>query len=124
MNVAVSSLAWSSERDAEVARVLRAQGVTGVEVAPTKIWPDLRGASSAELDVYRDSWVSQGFEIVALQAILYGRNDLQLFQTEVQRQLLEDHLRLCITIAAGLGASIIVLGAPGHRRKGTLTAAQ
>src|SRR5688572_14080996 len=110
MNVAVSSLAWSPERDAEVARVLRAEGITGVEVAPTKIWPDLRDASAADLDVYRASWGSQGFEIIALQAILYGRNDLQLFQTEVQRQHLEDHLRLCVTTAAGLGASVIVLG--------------
>jgi D-psicose/D-tagatose/L-ribulose 3-epimerase len=124
MNVAVSSLAWRPEHDAEVARLLADQGVNGVELAPTKIWPDLRAASSASVAAYRDGWTSRGFQIIALQAILFGRNDLQLFESEEQRRGFEDHLRLCVALASGLGAPAIVLGAPGNRRKGSLSATE
>ena len=39
MKLAVSNIAWPREQDAAVADLLAGLGVTGIEVAPTKISP-------------------------------------------------------------------------------------
>lgn len=122
MKLAFSSLGWSSADDRAVAALLRANGFQGIELAPTKLWPDLANVKASEVAQCRDFWNDEGLQIVALQAVLYGRNDLQLFRSPESRARLESFLISVVELSASFGAGVVVMGAPGNRRKGELTA--
>lgn len=121
MKLAVSSLAWDPSRDDDVRRLLSTHDVTGVEIAPLKYWPALSTVTSRALATYRQQWADAGISIVALQGILFGMPELQLFGSAPQRAALETHLGNTARVAEALGARIIVLGAPRNRRRGPLS---
>lgn len=116
--IAISNIAWQTAEEPAMATLLQARGIAGVEVAPTKIWPSPLTASAAELAAYRRFWQHHGIEIVALQALLYGRPDLKLFASAANRRETLQYLRGTIAVAAQLGARILVFGAPKNRQYG------
>jgi sugar phosphate isomerase/epimerase len=118
MKLAVSNIAWPRDQDAAVADVLRELGVTGIEVAPTKVWPQPLEATDAEIDDYRRYWSDRGFEIVAAQALLFGRPELTLFESEETTRKTLDYLRGIVRLCARLGAGALVFGSPKNRRVG------
>ncbi len=120
MKLAISNIAWERHYDPQVLQKLREYGVTGIEVAPTKIWPDWEDASQQSAELYRKRMADEGFEIPAMQAILFGRSDLQLFDPKSHKAFLE-HISLVADIAAGLGAKVLVLGAPKNRKRGQIS---
>lgn len=115
MMLAVSSIAWPEGRDAEAAAALAAAGVRAVEIAPRKVWPDPSRVSDAEIAGHRRWWADRGFEIVAAQALLFGRPDLTIFQDAATRGQTLEFLRGVIRTCAGLGARSLVFGAPKNR---------
>ncbi|QCG93014.1 sugar phosphate isomerase/epimerase (plasmid) [Azospirillum sp. TSA2s] len=118
--LAVSNIAWECHDDPAVLDLLRRQGVTGIEVAPPKIWPGWEGATPAAARAYRERLAGEGFAIPALQAILFGKSEPALFGSPLQRTALLDHLSLVADLAAALGAHAVVFGAPKLRNRGTL----
>jgi D-psicose/D-tagatose/L-ribulose 3-epimerase len=95
--------------------VLRDAGITALEIAPTRLWPEWTGASAVAATAAARQFAQSGFSISSFQAILFGKPECRLFGSEKERQLLFDHLALCADLAAALGASRIVLGAPKNR---------
>ncbi len=122
MKLAVSNIAWPREQDAAVAEVLRAHGITGVEIAPTKAWPDPAAATDAEVDAYRRSWNERGLKVVAAQALLFGHPELTIFESAEVRQRTLDHLSRVVRACARAGAKALVFGSPKNRRIGPLAA--
>jgi sugar phosphate isomerase/epimerase len=119
LRLAVSNIAWAPVEDDAVAELLRAEGVSGVEIAPTK-WRDKPlEATAAEVAAYRRAWADRGLRIVSLQALLFGRPDLELFG-ETRSQLAE-YLQRTIELGAGLGAHALVFGSPKNRLRDSLT---
>lgn len=98
--------------------MMRAAGITGVELAPTLVWSDPLRATSAEVQRVRGWWEDGGVSIVALQALLFGRPDLTLFDGEAARRSMLDHLTGMMDLAAQLGARPLVFGSPMNRRLG------
>ena len=116
MKLAVSNIAWPYEDETAVLNILKQGGAQGVEVAPTKIWPDWKGASPESAEAYRKSLNDQGLEIPALQAILFGRPELQVFDRSTHNAFF-DHLNHVAELAHGLGAKVLVFGAPKNRQR-------
>lgn len=116
--LAVSNIAWDASEDETVADVLRAQGVSAIEIAPTKWRASPLEASVAEIAAFRYAWGSRGMHIVAMQALLYGRPELQLFGDT--RDAMQDYLRRMITFGAELGAHALVFGSPKNRVRGEM----
>lgn len=110
MKLAVSNIAWPVERDADVAALLTAMQVQGIEVAPTKIWPDPLAVTDAALDAYRKSWNDRGIEIVAAQALLFGKPELTLFDDSNIRTKTSAYLRKIIRLCGRLGCGALVFG--------------
>jgi sugar phosphate isomerase/epimerase len=123
MRLAVSNIAWPASADAEVADMLATEGVAGVEVAPTKIWPKPAEASDAELDACRAFWEGRGLPIVSAQSLLFGRPELTLFEDIATRHRTLDYLATVVRACAWLGAGPLVFGSPKNRRRGPLPAA-
>ncbi len=120
MKIAISNIAWEPREDEAVGRILNERGISGIEVAPTKLWPDLAAADEFAIAAYRKFWEDREIRIVALQSLLFGRPDLTVFgDRDLRRQTLE-YLEHAVRIAAGLGARVLVFGSPKNRRAGHL----
>ncbi|HME08027.1 MAG TPA: TIM barrel protein [Bryobacteraceae bacterium] len=120
MKLAASNIAWSADTEQEVFRMLRRFGVSAIEVAPTRIWPEWLGATVTAAREYRGQVESEGLSISSLQAILFQKPELRLFGSDQDRDALMSHLRYCADLAAELGAASVVFGAPKNRDRGKL----
>lgn len=120
MKLAISNIAWEPRDDELVAALMREHGVDGVEIAPTVCWPSPLEVSRGELQEYRRFWNSRGIEIVAMQALLYGRSDLTIFGSEEKRRETLAHLAGMARLGACLGAGRLVFGSPKNRLVGDL----
>ena len=124
MKLAVSNIAWDEPEQAAVLAAFPALGVTGVEIAPTKLWPDWAGADPAAARDVRLSIEASGFCIPAIQSVLFGLPDLQLFGRADSTRTLIMHLARVAELAGALGAAAIVFGSPRNRDRFTLSLAQ
>ena len=120
MRLAASNIAWEPAEDDAVATILRQRGFTGVEIAPGKRWESPIDASRKEIAAYRAEWEKRGLRIVAMQALLFGRADLQLFGSVTVRRALREYLTALIEMADGLGAGALVFGSPKNRKRGKM----
>jgi D-psicose/D-tagatose/L-ribulose 3-epimerase len=122
MKLAISNIAWETHNDPLVLRKLRESNISGIEIAPTKVWPNWEGASQKSAESYQRQLAAEGFHIPAMQAILFGKPELQLFDKATHNAFL-DHIQLVSDIAAGFGAKVLVFGAPKNRKRGQLSIA-
>ena len=120
MKLAFSNIAWAAAEEEEVLDALHAAGISGIEVAPTRLGPDWQGASEEAAAVYARTLRRKGFAIPALQAILFAKPELQLFGSDADRQQLSEHLEEMARLAAAFGASSLVFGAPKNRQLGAV----
>jgi len=119
MKLAISNIAWEQYDDPVILEILKANGVTGIEVAPTKLWQNWKDASHKEAREYKKIMQEQGFELPAMQAILFGKPQLQLFDKTSHNAFLE-HIKLVADLANGFGSKVMVFGAPKNRKRGQL----
>ena len=124
MKLAISNIAWPESLDEPVVELMHSRGLTGVELAPTKIWPEPLSATQAEVRACRHAWESRGLPIVALQSLLFGKNDLQVFAPPAQQAETFKYLSGMIRLAAELGAGVLVFGSPKNRLLGELSLEQ
>jgi sugar phosphate isomerase/epimerase len=120
MKIAISNIAWEFNEDVEVKSLLKEYSVPGVEIAPTKIWSNPLNANNSEISNYRAFWNGDDIDIVSLQALLFGRPDLVIFQNEKKRQETLEYLARIIELGAGLGAKVFVFGSPKNRLIGDM----
>lgn len=123
MKLAISNIAWDRHDDPGILELLRVNGVSGIEVAPTKLWPDWSTASHNKAQEYKKVMNGQGFDIPAMQAILFGKPELQLFDTASHADFLE-HIKLVADLASGFDSKVLVFGAPKNRKRGQLPYSQ
>jgi len=122
MRLAVSNIAWPAEFDSAAFEFLARNGIRGLEVAPTRVWPYWQGIDSRAVRDLRRLMDSNGFAVSSLQAILFQKPELRLFGSEKSRQAMHEHLRFCGDLAASLGAECLVFGDPKNRDRGLLSA--
>ncbi|MDX8396915.1 MAG: sugar phosphate isomerase/epimerase [Mariprofundaceae bacterium] len=119
MKLAISNIAWDQHDEAMILDVLKSNGVSGIEIAPTKLWHDWKGASYKAAKEYKEVMLKQGFELPAMQALLFGKQELQLFDKTSHPAFLE-HIKLLAGLANGFGSKVLVFGSPKNRRRGQL----
>ena len=104
MKLAVSNIAWDLEEQDAVLALLREGGVRGIEIAPTKLWPDWVGAEPKSAGQWRLAFAAEQFELPSMQAILFGKPELQIFASASIRESTLNHLSRVAELAAALGA--------------------
>ena len=112
----VSNIAWNRHDDPAILDLLSRYHVTGIELAPSKVWSDLEIVTEQEVKDYRSFLEDRGFNVPAFQAILYGCPELQVFNPSSHEALLA-RLELVARLASWLGARILVFGAPKNRKR-------
>jgi sugar phosphate isomerase/epimerase len=121
MRVAFSNLAWPADLDEAMLGGFPERGFDALEVAPTRLWADPLGQDRKEVARMRAAVEANGMRIVALQSLLFQRPELQLFGSFEAREGLIAHLTGMARLASWLGATRLVFGSPGNRRRGELS---
>ena len=117
MKLAVSNIAWLSEEEEDILPLLREMGVEGIEIAPTKYWPNPDRVSKTEIEAVKTRLNSSGFRIPSAQAILFGHPELTLFHNEETRNRTLDYLLKISSLSSTLGVSTLVFGSPKNRQR-------
>jgi sugar phosphate isomerase/epimerase len=115
MRLAVSNVAWDAGEDDAVLAIMKRYAVSGLEVAPTKIWNQPSSVTEKTATAYRRGWEERGIEIVAMQSLLFGQQGLELFNGTQARTRMFEYLGVIVRLASWLGARALVFGSPQSR---------
>lgn len=116
MQLSISNLAWSAERDNEMYAILNRMGIEGLEIAPTRIFPDKPYEYIEQMKQFaEDLKRSYAIGIPSIQSIWYGQSQM-LFGEQEERDALTAYTRKAIDFAAAAGSSNLVFGCPRNRR--------
>lgn len=119
MRLSVSNLGWGSSDPEQVRAILESHGISGVELAPTAVWPQAPSVDDGLLRGEREFWSRGGLAVSGVQSLLFGHPELRLFDVAAH-DALHAHLTQMIRLASALGASRAVFGSPRNRLRGSL----
>lgn len=115
MKLAFSNIAWTAEMDGAAYSLMRKYGFTGLEIAPTRIFPEDPYSRCDEAKEWADGLYREyGFAVPSIQSIWYGRQE-KLFGTEEERRILLEYTGRAILFASAVGSGNIVFGCPRNR---------
>lgn len=115
MKLSVSNIAWSAEDDGVMLPYLFEHGCTGLEIAPTRIFPEAPYEKIVEARTFSKQLRQNDHLCVAsLQSIWYGRQEM-LFGTEAERASLLAYTEQAIAFAAAMDCTNLVFGCPKNR---------
>lgn len=115
MKLAISNIGWAEENDVTVYNMMKNNGFTGLEIAPTRIFPDRPYDKIVDARAWNNQLKSQyGFVVPSMQSIWYGRSE-RLFGTDEERIALIDYSKKAIDFAEAVGCRNLVFGCPRNR---------
>ena len=119
MKLAISNLAWRAAEQNEIFSILPSLGISGIEVAPTKIadWGNITPSMLADFYKKLDD---NGLRVSSLQSIFFGKEEAQLLGNTNGFAIMCEHIDRLADIAAELGAEVAVFGAPKNRHRGDI----
>jgi sugar phosphate isomerase/epimerase len=124
LKLSVSNIGWDNKETESLLPFFHQQGLTGIEIAPSKIWGDWDNITLEKAKSYRNFLAQAGFVIPAFQAILFGRPDARLLQGKASEEAFYQHIVKVADIAHAMDCPVLVWGAPASRKKGELSTAQ
>lgn len=117
MKLAISNIAWDSENNDLVYAWMQQYGYTGLEIAPTKIFPDTPYDHLEHARQWSEKLQdSYGLCVPSMQSIWFGRQE-KLFGTAEERSILLEYSKKAIEFAASIGCGNLVFGCPRNRQK-------
>ncbi len=115
MKLSISNIGWTAEQDEDVYAKMRDYGFTGLEIAPTRIFPERPYEHLREAAAWSRTMASdRGFTIPSMQSIWFGRQE-SLFGTQEERKALADYTKAAIDFAEAIGCRNLVFGCPRNR---------
>ncbi|TWH59732.1 sugar phosphate isomerase/epimerase [Desulfitobacterium sp. LBE] len=115
MNISISNIAWSNAQDSDMYSYLKVEELTGLEIAPTRIFPQGPYENIASARKFADELFKVfGLIIPSMQSIWYGRNE-NIFGSNEERRILIDYTKKAIDFAEAIECSNLVFGCPRNR---------
>lgn len=115
MKLSISNIAWTAENDVEMYSFLHRVGFGGVEIAPTRIFPDDPYEKLLEAKKWAmDLNLKYNLTVSSMQSIWYGHTE-KIFESEKERKLLVDYTKKAIDFAEVIGCKNLVFGNPKNR---------
>lgn len=117
MNLSISNIGWKIENDNCVYNMMKEKGFRGLEIAPTRIFPDKPYEKIDEASRWsRELFEQKGFVIPSMQSIWYGKSEM-IFGTDSERKILLEYTKSAIDFASAIGCKNLVFGCPRNRNK-------
>jgi len=115
MELAISNIAWGKANDEEIYHLMIKYSFSGLEIAPTRIFPQNPYEKLTEAKKWVDEIKSNyGFVVPSMQSIWFGRPE-KIFGTEEERQILVDYTKKAIDFASAISCKNLVFGCPRNR---------
>lgn len=115
MKLSISNIAWTEEQDEMVYGWMRECGFEGLEIAPTRIFPENPYEHRQEAAEWAHGLRrAYGFSVPSMQSIWYGRTE-GLFGSPEERKILTEYTKKAIDFAASIGCHNLVFGCPRNR---------
>ncbi len=115
MKLSISNIGWIKEQDEAVYSLLRKYGFSGVEIAPTRIFPEAPYDNLISASAWADELMNRyGFSVPSMQSIWYGRQE-KLFGTKDERNTLIEYTQKAIDFAVAVYCHNLVFGCPRNR---------
>lgn len=115
MKLSASNIGWGSELDDVVLRFMADHGFSGLEIAPTRIFPEKPYENLERARAFSTKMESDyGLKICSMQSIWYGQTG-RIFGSEEERQALTDYTKKAIDFAEATGCGNLVFGCPRNR---------
>ena len=115
MRLSISNIGWTKEQDEAVYSLMQKYRYKGLEIAPTRIFPESPYEKKDEAKIWAESLKNKyGFEVPSMQSIWYGRQE-KLFGTEEERLYLIEYTKRAIDFAEAIGCKNLVFGCPRNR---------
>ena len=115
MKLSISNIGWDAEQDEIIFTWMKEIGYEGLEIAPTRIFPENPYHDLKSAKAWSESLFSMyGFVIPSMQSIWYGRQE-KLFGTEKERDELVLYTKKAINFASSIGCKNLVFGCPRNR---------
>ena len=120
MKHAVSNIALTAFDHRHELMQLRELGITGIEVAPSRIWHNTWSElKPSDVTAYRKDIENAGLEVIGLHSLFFDHPNLGLFigpETDAQSMLFLEHLS---TVCRDLGGKTLIYG--GGRKRGEVS---
>ena len=118
MKLSISNIAWDIKDNETVYAYLNKKIFSGLEIAPTKLFPENPYSHIAEAAEYFSQLKQNyGLEVSSMQSIWFGKTG-NIFNSEEERKDLQDYTFKAIDFAAAIGCGNLVFGNPKARNKG------
>ena len=115
MKLSISNIAWETSQDELMYHHLKASGYAGLEIAPSRIFPDHPYDNLAAAADWQDELQKKYSLIVpSMQSIWYGRPE-KIFGSNEERAILLDYTKKAIDFAAAASCRNLVFGCPKNR---------
>ena len=113
--LSISNIGWAAENDAVVYEWMKKYGFSGLEIAPTRIFPEAPYDRNGAAKVWSENLKNEyGFQISSMQSIWFGKQE-KLFGTPEERKILLDYTKKAIDFSAAIGCKNLVFGCPRNR---------
>ena len=115
MKLSISNIAWAKEYDEEMYGFIKDQGFAGLEIAPSRLFPESPYTHIDEAMKFAKLLKSHyGLNISSIQSMWFGKNE-NIFVSEQERRILVDYTKHVIDFAASVKCRNIVFGNPKNR---------
>lgn len=115
MKLSISNIAWSAQYDEEMYGFLRDNNFKGIEIAPTRVFPDAPYDNLAQGKLFAYKLKEQyDIEVSSIQSIWFGITE-SIFESAVNRQKLVDYTKKAVDFACILNCPNLVFGCPKNR---------
>lgn len=111
MKLSISNIAWATEKNLQVYELMQEKNFTGLEIAPTKIFPK---EPYEQLEAARAWKMALPFKISSMQSIWYGRTE-NIFGSPAEREILLNYTKKAIDFAEAIDCKNLVFGCPKNR---------
>ena len=115
MRLSISNIAWDIVEDETIKDLLYEFHVDAIDIVPGKYFPKPEKATDKEINKVKNWWSSNGIEIVGMQALLFGKTEMNVFGTKESRLEMLKYLKAICQTGSVLGAKRIVFGSPKNR---------
>ena len=115
LKLAISNIAWDKADDEAVYAAMQQNGFTGLEIAPTRIFPEYPYENLTGAALFGGYLLNRwGFHVPSMQSIWYGQTG-NIFDP-VQAEELLDYTAEAFQFAHTINCPSLVFGCPKNRR--------
>lgn len=115
MKLSISNIAWADKQDALIYEYLSEVGFSGVEIAPTRIFPQKPYTQLSSAKYFAQNLkIKYGLTISSIQSIWFGKSQAMFGSAEERKDLFE-YTKAAIDFAVAMDCGNLVFGCPKNR---------